>query len=75
MLDEKKEMNNNVVKHLTLIGNMYEGATKKILEKIDLSHPDLKVVSGIIRSGDNHSGQINCMIGPHRTGQSRPVVT
>ncbi|EPZ2457804.1 DUF6602 domain-containing protein [Citrobacter youngae] len=55
-------MNNNPVKHPTLIGNMYEGATKKILKKIDFSHPDLKVVSGIITSGDNHSGQIDCMV-------------
>lgn len=62
MLDEKKVMNNNPVKHPTLIGNMYEGATKKILKKIDFSHPDLKVVSGIITSGDNHSGQIDCMV-------------
>ena len=37
MLDEKKVMNNNPVKHPTLIGNMYEGATKKILKKIDFS--------------------------------------
>ena len=62
MLDEKKVMNNNPVKHPTLIGSMYEGATKKILKKIDFSHPDLKVVSGIITSGDNHSGQIDCMV-------------
>ncbi|EKT66685.1 DUF6602 domain-containing protein [Providencia alcalifaciens] len=62
MLEEKAVLNNNPVKHPTLIGDMYEGLTKELLQKIDMSHPAIKVVSGIIRSGESQSGQIDCMI-------------
>ncbi|WP_043819732.1 DUF6602 domain-containing protein [Aeromonas veronii] len=62
MLEEKKVLNSDPVSHPSLIGAMYEGLTKELLEKIDMSHPDLKVVSGVIRSGETQSGQIDCMI-------------
>jgi hypothetical protein len=62
MFEEKKVLNNSPVKHPTLIGDMYEGLTKELLQKIDMPHPELKVVSGIIRSGKIQSGQIDCMI-------------
>ena len=59
---EKKVLNNHVVEHPTLIGEMYEGLTKKILKEIDMPHPGIKVVSGIIRFKQEQSGQIDCMI-------------
>ena len=55
-------MNDSPIKHPTLIGDMYEGLTKELLQKIHMSHPELKVASGVIRSGEIQSGQIDCMI-------------
>ncbi|MFH4782641.1 DUF6602 domain-containing protein [Vibrio diabolicus] len=62
MIKEKEVLNSSPVKHPTLIGDMYEGLTKELLQKIDILHPELKVVSGVIRSGKKQSGQIDCMI-------------
>lgn len=60
--EEKIILNTSPVTHPVLIGQMYEGLTKDILDKIDLSHHELKVVSGIIRAGEFQSGEIDCMI-------------
>lgn len=62
MLEEKKVLNSSKVRHPSLIGAMYEGVTKELLERMEMSHPDLKVVSGVIRSGEMQSGQIDCMV-------------
>ena len=51
------------VKHPTLIGDMYEGLTKDLLNKSIFDQPDLRVVDGKIKAHDEElSGQIDCMI-------------
>ncbi len=52
-----------VIKHPGLIGGMYEGLTKKVLEKSVFDGLGLKVAAGIIRNkkGD-FSGEIDCML-------------
>ncbi len=55
-------MNDHPIKHGPTIGEMYEGLTKEVLEKIDFAHPDVKVVSGFIKAADKLSGQIDCMV-------------
>jgi hypothetical protein len=51
------------VKHPTMIGDMYEGLTKEILNRSIFHQLDIKVVSGKISNKDNRlSGQIDCMI-------------
>jgi hypothetical protein len=52
-----------VVKHPGLIGGMYEGFTKKVLEQSIFDGLGLKVVAGIIRnSKGDFSGEIDCML-------------
>lgn len=55
-------LNGHKSKQSTLMGSMYEGLTIELLEKIDLSRYGLKVVSGVITSGDEESQQIDCMV-------------
>ena len=63
LVDQKKALlNDQRVKHPTLIGDMYEGLTTEVLDRIDLSRYGVKVVSGIITSGNEQSGQIDCMV-------------
>ncbi|HDR8134167.1 TPA: hypothetical protein QCY89_004778, partial [Bacillus cereus] len=51
------------VKHGPMIGNMYEGLTKKILETAIFKELDLKVVTGkIFNKNGDMSNQIDCMI-------------
>ncbi|MFT5873318.1 MAG: hypothetical protein ACI8WT_002262 [Clostridium sp.] len=51
------------VKHGPMIGNMYEGLTKKIMEKAIFTNLDLRVCSGkITNSKGELSKQIDCMI-------------
>lgn len=51
------------VKHPTMIGDMYEGLTREILNKSIFHELDIKVVSGKISNEDGElSGQIDCMI-------------
>lgn len=59
---QKIILNGQGLKNQTLIGNMYEGLTKKFLKQIDLSCHDVRVVSGIITSGDEQTDQIDCMV-------------
>jgi hypothetical protein len=58
----KAVLNDERVTNTTLIGNMYEGLTKEILEQIDLSSYGVKVVSGVIISGEDQTDQIDCMV-------------
>ncbi|MCE0780172.1 MULTISPECIES: DUF6602 domain-containing protein [Pseudomonas] len=62
VVQKKALLNDQRVKHPTLIGDMYEGLTAEVLERIDLSRYGVKVVSGIITSGSEQSGQIDCMV-------------
>lgn len=50
--------------HNPMIGDMYEGLTKKLVEKSLFDNMDLRVVSGKVRNhnGDKLSKQIDCMI-------------
>lgn len=59
---QKIVLNSQPVKHPGLIGQMYEGLTKDVLKQIDFSHPDIKVASGVITSGGEESGEIDCMV-------------
>lgn len=59
---EKAILDEHEVKHGPTIGDMYEGLTKSILERLNLSALGLKVVSGFMRAGEILSGQIDCMI-------------
>lgn len=62
MIKEKEILNGHKVRNSSLIGSMYEGLTKGLIEKIYMSHHDIKVVSGVITSGEIQSGQIDCMV-------------
>jgi hypothetical protein len=72
VLDLLEELGNNGikeiepflgVKHGPMIGNMYEGLTRKILESSIFQELNLKVVTGkIINSKGEMSNQIDCMI-------------
>ncbi|WP_406227520.1 DUF6602 domain-containing protein [Pseudomonas siliginis] len=63
IIDREKEiLNEHEVKHGPTIGDMYEGLTKSILERLNLPALGLKIVSGFMRAGENLSGQIDCMI-------------
>ena len=59
---EKAILNEHEVKHGPTIGDMYEGLTRSILERLNLPALGLKIVSGFMRAGENLSGQIDCMI-------------
>ena len=50
--------------HNPMIGDMYEGLTKKIVEKSLFDNMDLRVVSGKVtnHNGDKLSKQIDCMV-------------
>lgn len=50
--------------HNPMIGDMYEGLTKKIVEKSLFDNMDLRVVSGKVtnQNGDKLSKQIDCMV-------------
>ena len=51
------------IKHGPMIGDMYEGLTKKILEMSIFDNLGLKVTSGKIRDkSGNLSSQIDCML-------------
>ena len=51
------------IKHPTLIGDMYEGLTKEILNRAIFDQLDLRVVDGKIKGPTGElSGQIDCMI-------------
>ena len=51
------------VKHPVLIGSMYEGLTKDILDKSLFDGLDLRVTAGKIRNSANEmSGEIDCML-------------
>jgi hypothetical protein len=63
IMDREKEiLNQHEVKHGPTIGDMYEGLTKSLLERLNLSGLGLKVVSGFMRAGEELSGQLDCMI-------------
>jgi hypothetical protein len=59
---EKAVLDEHEVKHGPTIGDMYEGLTISILERLNLSALGLKIVSGFVRAGEVLSGQIDCMI-------------
>jgi hypothetical protein len=51
------------VKHPVLIGSMYEGLTKNILDKAIFAGLDLRVTAGKIRNSSKEmSGEIDCML-------------
>lgn len=51
------------VKHPIMIGNMYEGLTRELLNKAIFKELDLRVVSGKISNEEGQlSGQLDCMI-------------
>jgi len=53
----------DIVKHPGLIGNMYEGLTKKILEKCIFQGLDLHISAGKIKNSKNEfSNEIDCMV-------------
>lgn len=53
----------DMLKHGPMIGDMYEGLTKSLLEKSIFNNMDIKVVSGkIINDELEMSNQIDCMI-------------
>ena len=60
------------VKHGPMIGNMYEGLTKELMNKAIFSGLNLKVCSGkIMNSNGDLSNQIDCMI-VHGEGKQLP---
>jgi len=60
------------VNHPTLIGDMYEGLTRDLLDKAIFDDLDLRVVDGKIRNANGElSGQIDCMI-VHGDGEPIP---
>ncbi|KEZ70450.1 hypothetical protein AAY86_16475 [Pseudomonas amygdali pv. tabaci str. ATCC 11528] len=67
---ERKVLNEHPTKHPVLIGEMYEGLTKTVLERIDFTHPDIKVVSGVIKTKEGQSGQIDLMV---VIGEGEPI--
>ena len=53
----------DIVKHSGIIGDMYEGLTKDILDKSIFDGLDLRICAGKIRNSKNvFSGEIDCML-------------
>jgi len=53
----------HVVRQTTLIGDMYEGLTQEVFEKVMIRNLDLRVASGKVRLPDgSFSSQIDCMV-------------
>lgn len=53
----------SIVKHAPIIGSMYEGLTKALIEKSIFANLNLKVVSGKIKNQQYQmSNQIDCML-------------
>lgn len=53
----------SAIKHPTIIGNMYEGLTKELLQRSVFDGLDLRVVDGKLRNDTGElSGQIDCMV-------------
>ena len=59
---EKAILNKHSVKHGPTIGDMYEGLTMSLLERLNLTKLGLKVVSGFMRAGTTVSNQLDCMV-------------
>ena len=66
MVKEKEVLNNYDIKHPGVIGSMYEGLTKELVEFLStdiFEKLGLKVCSGFIYDNDGKlSGQIDCML-------------
>lgn len=53
----------DIIKHPGIIGDMYEGLTKEVLNKSIFENLDLHVRAGKIKNSENHfSGEIDCML-------------
>lgn len=68
---EAKLLGESPITHPTMIGTMYEGLTKDILERALPPGLDLRIVGGLVVDGHGGmSGQIDCML---VRGQGDPV--
>lgn len=60
---EAEKLGRSDIRHPTLIGGMYEGLTRELLQQSIPEGLDLQVVSGLIINGlGGTSGQIDCML-------------
>ena len=60
---EAQQIEKAGITHAPTIGEMYEGLTEKILEKLIPAAADLRVVSGFVEGASGGlSGQIDCMV-------------
>lgn len=60
---ETKRIEQEQIKHTTTIGDMYEGLTSSLLERIVPPQADLRVVSGFAQTDSGvMSGQMDCML-------------
>lgn len=57
-----EKLNSHRVKHGPTIGDMYEGLTKEILNRIDLNKYGMKICKGFIQLDNEMSAQIDLMI-------------
>ncbi|MEM6554383.1 MAG: DUF6602 domain-containing protein [Pseudomonadota bacterium] len=61
--NESQRLNEQDIKHPGVIGSMYEGLTKNLLNKALPQSLDLRVVDGFVTDGlGGMSGQIDCML-------------
>lgn len=67
---EVEQLEKAKIHHPTLIGDMYEGLTKTILDLTIPEQLDLRVVSGLIDDGEKQSKQIDCML---VEGEGKPI--
>nr|WP_319393773.1 DUF6602 domain-containing protein [uncultured Desulfobacter sp.] len=71
MNEESKKLDEYELNHGPTIGNMYEGLSKKILDKTIPESLGLRVVDGFIKNSlGNESGQIDCML---VKGEGEPI--
>jgi hypothetical protein len=60
---EAKRIDQQQIKHTTTIGDMYEGLTASLLERVIPSEADLRIVSGFAETDSGAmSGQMDCML-------------
>lgn len=70
---EAQKLNAEKIRHPTIIGDMYEGLTKEVLERGIPRELDLNVVDGVAVCGDGHStGQLDVMLVTGNRGRQIP---
>src|SRR4051812_32636308 len=61
--EETKLLDEQNIKHGPMIGDMYEGLTREILENTVFEDLDLRVTNGLIsNSSGDYTNQIDCML-------------